>query len=468
MRARRLWGAVGLVNTLASSRAGAVCNPTTALALAYRYAPVHYQDADSDKYRSDMLARIDFDGDWTMTNNWEAAAAWTTNPQAYVYYSVVSTTTHWYVLYAFYHPQDWTDTPFDQEHENDLEGMIAVVYRDGTQYGRLEGVVTVAHTDHWSYTPAGSHFTAGAESVDGTLAIRDGSHPLTFQEAKGHGLYAYGGGHVEDGDGIWYYPSLPYLGSESATTPATPTPASGDANPVAYYRLLDVFATGGLWSRRFDATTFASFGTFRGDTGGGCGSGTASCATNSANAPWGWDDGDDGPVFAGELAYDPAHLVSDYFRTTTGFARDYDCNPYAVEITLDQLYVASNQDGGTDRSDPYFNLFMSDGKGRDTQSGYGDGVVDGDSGAQVSWIWWDPPMFQWLALGPVMPRNRFYTIKTALPTFRIRVMDWDADSGDEWLMSPASYFSENATSGSFTYNFSRSSLKVTLVSAPNR
>jgi hypothetical protein len=78
---------------------------------------------------------------------------------------------------------------------------------------------------------------------------------------------------------------------------------------------------------------------------------------------------------------------------------------------------------------------------------YGDGIVDGDSGAQVSWLWWDPPMFQGLALGSVMPRNRFYTIKTSLPTFRIRVMDWDSDSGDEWLMSPASYFSETATSG---------------------
>lgn len=59
-------------------------------------------------------------------------------------------------------------------------------------------------------------------------------------------------------------------------------------------------------------------------------------------------------------------------------------------------------------------------------------------------------------------------IKTTLPTFRIRMMDWDSDSGDEWLMSTASYFSETATGGSFTYNFIRSSLKLTLVNAPNR
>jgi hypothetical protein len=446
-------------------RVGAVCNATTALDLAYRYAPVHYQDADSTKYRADMLTRIDFDGDWVMTDNWEALNALAANPQPYVYYSVVSTATHWYILYAFFHPQDWTDSPFDQEHENDLEGLIAVVYRDGSAYGRLEGLVTVAHTDHYSYTVPGSSLVAGRETIDGTLTIANGTHPLTFQEAKGHGLYGYGGGHTEDGDGIWYYPSKPYLGSETVTTPATPTPAGGDANPIAYYRLLDVFATGGLWSRRFDTTTFASFGTFRGDSGGGCGDGSPSCGNNSANAPWGWDDGNDGPMFAGELAFDPAHLVDEYFNATTPIARDYDCNLYAVEVTLTQLYVASNQDGGGDLSDAYFNLFVSDGKGVDA---HGDGIADGDSGAQVSWIWWDPPMFQWLNLALVMPRNRFYTIKTSLPTFRIRVMDWDSDSGDEWLMSPQSYYAENATSGSFTYNFSRSSLRVTLVNAPNR
>ena len=45
-------------------------------------------------------------------------------------------------------------------------------------------------------------------------------------------------------------------------------------------------------------------------------------------------------------------------------------------------------------------------------------------------------------------------------------MDWD--SGDEWLMSPQAYYAENATSGTFTYNFVRSSLSVTLANAPNR
>jgi hypothetical protein len=441
----------------------AACSATTNRDLAWRYAPVHHQDADSSSYRSDMLTRIDFDGDWLMSDNWEAAAALTSNPLPYVYYSVTSTPTHWYILYAFYHPQDWSDTAFETEHENDLEGLLVIVYRDGTQYGLLEGAVTVAHSDHYSYTAGGTRLSANHEGIDGSLQL-SGGRPRTFQEAKGHGLYAYGGTHVQDGDGIWYYPSKPYLGYETATAPATPSSTQGQ--PSAYYQLIDIFETGGLWAHRFDSNTFSKFGTFRGDTGGGCGADGPSCSSNAANAPWGWDDKDDGPVFPGELTFDPAHLVGRYFKTSTSFSRDYDCNPYAVEITLNSLYIASNQDGSGDLSDPYFNLFFSDGKGADTHEGFADGIVDGDSGAQVSWVWQNPSMYTWHSLAGRMPRNRFYTIKTQAPTFRLRVMDWDSDSADEWLMSSGTYFSESATSGSFTYDFGRSRLSVTLVNAP--
>jgi hypothetical protein len=69
-----------------------------------------------------------------------------------------------------------------------------------------------------------------------------------------------------------------------------------------------------------------------------------------------------------------------------------------------------------------------------------------------------------------MPRNRFYTIKAVgseqVPTFQIRVMDWDSGSGDEWLMSPASFHSEYGTNGTFIYDFGRSRLQVRLTDAP--
>jgi hypothetical protein len=56
--------------------------------------------------------------------------------------------------------------------------------------------------------------------------------------------------------------------------------------------------------------------------------GTFSCGTNSANAPWGWDDGDDLPG-RGELATDPAKLSAEYFTVPGTLARSYAYNPYS-------------------------------------------------------------------------------------------------------------------------------------------
>ncbi|MCB7130321.1 MAG: hypothetical protein J3T61_12380, partial [Candidatus Brocadiales bacterium] len=75
--------------------------------LAYRWAPIHTQDVDvtggdSLNGKSDYITNIDFDGDWNTLNNWENTPDYPL--RAYVYYSVVGTRTHWFIVYAFYHP----------------------------------------------------------------------------------------------------------------------------------------------------------------------------------------------------------------------------------------------------------------------------------------------------------------------------------------------------------------------------
>lgn len=100
--------------------------------LALRWAPVHYQDTASADYDVDYLSTVDFDGDWDAINNWQHQddnLAWLTGA---AYYSVVETSTHWFIIYAFYHPRDWTDLwdPFDLfHHENDMEGALLTVRR---------------------------------------------------------------------------------------------------------------------------------------------------------------------------------------------------------------------------------------------------------------------------------------------------------------------------------------------------
>jgi hypothetical protein len=107
------------LGTLAGAHSvGAVSNGD----LAFHYAPVHYQDTDSSDYPSEYITAFDYDSDRVSTNNWDNRG----NGQwpATVHYSVVETCSHYFITYAFYHPRDWSDTIFDQEHENDLEGAL--------------------------------------------------------------------------------------------------------------------------------------------------------------------------------------------------------------------------------------------------------------------------------------------------------------------------------------------------------
>jgi hypothetical protein len=306
----------GLLLAAAFVPAGLAAAAPTDAALAMRWAPVHYQDTDSSDYDADYLSAVDFDGDWNPRNNWEHQDDSLSRLNAVVYYSVAETSTHWFIVYAFYHPRDWTEfDPFGLEsHENDMEGVLLTVRRDGSTFGTLQAMVTVAHSDFWSYTPSGSPYTNGRETIDGTVRMQShagASHPTTFQEAKGHGVYAWNGGSFPGGDGVVYLPS---------PTGVSEVPSSGNDRAVAY-RLVDIFAAGGLWSRRSSSTTFASFGVFRGDNG----------VDNAAHAPWRWDDKDDGSdLQSGQLALDPARLVSIYFNNEAPFSGTYTRLPYST------------------------------------------------------------------------------------------------------------------------------------------
>ena len=291
--------------------------------LALRWAPVHFQDVDQTGShalggQADYIAAYDFDGNLDGRDNWDHAGNAAFPLRATGYYSVVETSTHWFLVYLFFHPRDWTDSFFDTEHENDAEGVMFAVRRDGSTFGQLQAAVTVAHTDFFSFVPSGGTWTSGGESVDGALqmmALADGAHPVTAQQAKGHGLKARPFYDIV-GDGVVYFPSL--------TTAGVPT--NPDDRNVSY-KLVDILAPGGMWDQRASTSLFASFGSFAGDTSGGCGRGAISCSTNSANAPWGWDDHDDGPA-RGALATDPAGLVRAYFAIPETVSTTYTFNPF--------------------------------------------------------------------------------------------------------------------------------------------
>jgi len=323
--------------------------------LAWAYAPIHYQDVDADGAIGDYLTAFDYDGNTIADDNWNNLNDFPRN--AVVYWSVAETCTHWYVTYSFFHPRDWYDNYFDGEHENDLEGILLIVERDGSELGNLRGGISVAHTDFYSWTTWDSPLTSGEESVDGTLWTSwDGDHlrPMTAQEAEGHGLYAWGHGRTnfegEAGqDGAIYYPSQT----------VSEEPEHGDDRHVSY-TLVSTVDT--LWSQQLDeldlseddADAYYEFGTFKGDDDDSsdwfedCGDGlTVICQENAANLPWSWDDSDDLFVFestppfsgtwhsempAGMLGLDPARIVDAYFAGLGEFSDVYSYHPFVRDL----------------------------------------------------------------------------------------------------------------------------------------
>ena len=78
--------------------------------IAFEHAPVHYQDTDSTFPWADYITKFDFDVNWQADDNWDNLMK---HPLlARVYFSVVETCTHWFVVYGFFHPRDWTDEYF--------------------------------------------------------------------------------------------------------------------------------------------------------------------------------------------------------------------------------------------------------------------------------------------------------------------------------------------------------------------
>jgi hypothetical protein len=154
--------------------------------LAERWSPFIAQETWFQP-KADFLARFDYDGDWQGDNNWDRLDDGTS--QAYVHYAAMETATHWFLIYNFFHPRDYSDNcVVGTCHENDNEGMILTIRKDGSEFGKLEVMETLAHNNIYSYTNERS-IRGGLHNPDGGIELWEGSHPMVFLEAGGHGAY---------------------------------------------------------------------------------------------------------------------------------------------------------------------------------------------------------------------------------------------------------------------------------------
>ena len=232
--------------------------PVTAFELAEHWAPVFYHDTDDKDYEADYITAFDFDGDFISDNNWENLHKPGSSLGAVIYYSVISTSTHHFILYADFHPRDWSkncNIPFFGGcHENDMEGAMVVVRRsDDKPMGTFELLYTEAHNTLHIFRNDKNITKKWNPAVESTkVTFEDGSHPELYVESKGHGvcaLYYNGPSHCQHsvdetppefggGDGVVYR-----YGATAGI------PESGNDQHVPY-KLKPIKDT--IWKRRYD------------------------------------------------------------------------------------------------------------------------------------------------------------------------------------------------------------------------
>lgn len=109
-----------------------------------------------------------------------------------VYYAVIETSSHFFLVYADFHPRDWSESCLVGNcHENDMEGVMLAIKKDGSTYGKFQAMFTVAHSDFFSYkdyqSTLSNAVTNDGQTIDGDVQFYQSTHPYVYIEAKGHG-----------------------------------------------------------------------------------------------------------------------------------------------------------------------------------------------------------------------------------------------------------------------------------------
>lgn len=320
--------------------------------LAEHYAPFLAQETWFEP-KADYPTRFDYDGDWHGDNNWDSLEAGSS--QAYVYYAAMETATHWFLIYNVFHPRDYSDKCVAGScHENDNEGLVLTIAKDGSPYGRLQVMETLAHNNVYSFTADG-RIRPGAHTIDGTIEFDRESHPIVFIESGGHGIYGTRSSHARydaSGDRFTAGTGVTYIYKGIAERPRHPN------DRLVGYDLLPIYAE--WWSKAnresgWTARTFDAYFRYQ-PLGGRPGVPYAEIGgaffgrkmgVNMAKPFWGWHDNRTqkrGILAVGQWGLDPAYAVTRNltFPPDVPVSLDYTCNPY---LKLDGRQSSSEDSG---------------------------------------------------------------------------------------------------------------------------
>ncbi len=304
--------------------------------LAEHYAPYIAQETWFTP-KADYLARFDFDGDWHGDDNWDDAE--TGSSQAYVHYAAIESDTHWFLIYNFFHPRDYSDKcVVGTCHENDNEGMILTIEKDGSQFGKLLAMETLAHNNIYSHR-ADSRVEGGIHNIDGEIEMYQGSHPVVFIESGGHGVYGSLAAHAAytlksgkftGGTGVTYF----YKGKAERPKYANDHDIGYELLPIYENWWLRANSEQGRSDHMFDE--YYQYVPYGGRPGtpereiAGSFYGRMK-ASNKAKPFWGWFDNrtlKQKAVATGQWGLDPAYSVSQDLRMPQPFSLHYVFNPY--------------------------------------------------------------------------------------------------------------------------------------------
>lgn len=339
-------------------------NPSERAALdkqiAAQFAPVIYQGL-GDQPRFDYITNFDFDGDWKGDNNWVNAGGKTYPLRAYVYYSVIETTTHYFVHYAAFHPRDYKgglgkSTLVDilikegvrragkdptgladdvaLSHENDLEGALVVAEKRGNDLHQavVQYIETLAHNRYIKLRPASAR-----GSGNSVVQMKD-QQPLLFVEPKGHGMVQYTGSREQLKSSV--QGTLVYSYTGKAENPEAVRGEAVGYDLISLYDTLWPKAQAGENDTFGEAADYPTFTVLMQQLGtepasserpvgklGAAFRGTVGFK-NKARPPWGWFDDTEKDRPRGEWFFDPAGVIARHFSLPQNFAQGYVYHPY--------------------------------------------------------------------------------------------------------------------------------------------
>lgn len=168
-------------------------------ALAELYAPVLYQETRSlsaSGIRSDIPTRVDFDGDFNGANNKSNGLSTNTQLPAHVYWSVISTESHYFIRYILYYvARRYGHGSNATYNEHDFTGLVVVVNRDTLEVDLVQGVhnyESTSQTQALTYRPSGSPVQGRGNNENSILNVQRSD----LEEGASFPVYIPSGDHA--------------------------------------------------------------------------------------------------------------------------------------------------------------------------------------------------------------------------------------------------------------------------------